>query len=102
MKKEEDNVVPLHEPKSPLVGPFTVCHVVVEGRQIPLLTGLHEGDHTALIVDRRFSVSVPNAYAERVAWLLANAIAVASGYAYLGSANKDMPFAPQVTELKLP
>lgn len=88
------------KPLSPLIGPFTYHAVVVEGRCIPLLTGALEGANTALIVDGRFSISVPNERAYEVAWLLAQAIAVASGYSHLGAETKDCPFGPICQELK--
>lgn len=90
---------PESKPCDPLVGPFTEYRVVVEGRLIPNLTGWKEGDQTWLSVDRRFAISVPHELAHQVAWLLANAMAVASGYPWLGAESKQQPFAPKVTEL---
>ncbi len=85
---------------SPLIGPFSYNAVVVEGRRIPLLTGFREGDDmTALVVDGRFSTSVPNDKAYEVAWLLAQAIAVASGYSHLGAETKDHSFAPICSQI---
>lgn len=89
-------------PKQPelLCGPFQYHKVVVEGRAIPGLTGFPDGDgFTALIVDGRFSITVPDDYAHRVAWLIANAIAVAKGYPCLSATSKEMPFAPIIGQI---
>ena len=75
--------------------------VVVEGRAIPGLSMNDRGDAIELIVDHRFSVDFPREIAPQAAWLIANAMAVASGYAFLGSPNKDQPFAPQVARIEL-
>jgi hypothetical protein len=98
-----DNVVqfpPSEKPPELLVGPFEEYRVVVEGRRIPGLTGHRSNDGISLIVDGRFSVTVPEHMAYDVAWLIANAMAVAGGYAYLGSERKgDRPFAPLVNRI---
>lgn len=91
---------PADKPLDPLFGPITHNAIVVDDRLIPLLTGYREGHNTALVVDGRFTVSIPNEFAYQVAWLLAQAIAVASGYSHLGAANKECPFAPEVRQVK--
>lgn len=73
--------------------------VVIEGRQIPKLTALDEGDQVAIILDGRLSISVPKALGQQVAWLVANALAIGSGYSHLGAETKDAPFAPVVVGL---
>lgn len=97
------NVIEFPKSEQPelLFGPIMYRAIIVEGRMIPLLTGHTEDDqNTWLVVDRRFSISVPNELAHQVAWLLANAIAVASGYTHLGATSKnEKPFAPIVTKL---
>ena len=98
-----DNVTPfkkIPEPIDPLIGPFSYHGVVVEGRLVPFMTGFYDGDSIALVVDGRFSISVPRDLAYQVAWLCAEAIAVASGYSHLGAENKDKPFAPTVSQIK--
>lgn len=90
---------PKQEPLDPLVGPFEYHKVIVEGRAIPYLSGYYDGDGICLVVDHRFGVTVPKELAHQVAWLLGNAMAVASGYPWLGAETKDMPFAPRCTEL---
>ena len=87
-------------PVSPLLGPFAVHSIVVEGRVIPLMSGSVDGaDMTSIIIDGRFSISVPNALAYQVAWICAQAIAVASGYSHVGAESKDAPFAPVVSRI---
>lgn len=95
-------VVDFPEQKPPefIFGPFTENRVVIEGRNIPYLTANKIGDdRVELIVDRRWSATFAAADAYQAAWLMANAMAVASGYPYLGADNKQMPFAPQVMQL---
>lgn len=41
-----------------LFGPFSENRVVVDGREIPRLTGWQEGDKTWFSVDRRFACGV--------------------------------------------
>jgi hypothetical protein len=86
-------------PLDPLIGPFKESRVVVDGRMIPNLTGFHEGGETFLVVDHRFSVAVPREYAYSVAWLVAQGMAIASGYPHLGAESKVQPFAPKAQEL---
>lgn len=93
------NIVDFPQAPDPLVGPFSEYRVVVEGRQIPMLTGFHEGDKTFLVLDHRLSIGVPKELASQVAWFAASCLAVGQGYSHIGAASKDMPFAPQVMEL---
>jgi len=100
----DEKVVRLPEPPKPpewIVGPFEEYRVVIEGRVIPNLTArrLQSGGVT-LCVDRRWMAEFANpADAYQAAWLIANAMAVASGYPWLGASNKDMPFAPEAMEV---
>lgn len=80
-----------------LVGPFSEWRVIVEGRQIPRLTGEKLDDNlTTLTVDRRFSIDVPDAIAPQVAWLVAQALAIGEGYTHLAAEQKGHGFAPTV------
>lgn len=100
-----DNVLefpPAPAPTEFLIGPFQGYRVVVEGRCIPGLTGFKDGDKIALVVDGRFSVSLSDGDARNVAWLLANAIAVAQGYPCLSSETRERPFAPLVMSIEPP
>lgn len=93
----DDNIVPMPErPKQPdlLIGPFQTYRVMVEGRIIPRLTGFHDGDKIALVVDGRYSASFSEPDARQAAWLIAQALAIGEGYPSLGAMSKEMPFAP--------
>ena len=74
--------------------------VVVEGREIPGLRMKDRNDTPSgmisLQVDGRFEIDVPAEFAPSVAWLVSQALAVGSGFAFLGSETKDRPFAPTV------
>jgi len=76
--------------------------VIVDGREIPnLMMKLRDGTDgkVSLQFDRRFEIDVPQEYAPRVAWMIANSFAVGQGFACLASLNKDRPFAPEVRGL---
>lgn len=92
---------PAQQPPGLLVGPFEQWRVQVDGRIIPRLTGYHDGDKIALVVDGRFSASFAEDDARQAAWLIAQAMAVSEGYPHLGAASKERPFAPQGAEIKL-
>lgn len=96
-----DNVTqfPTNEAPDFIIGPFTENRVVIEGRVIPNLTAIREGENVALVVDNRFSISLPKDRAYDVAWLVANAMAVGAGYPCLSSETKERPFAPQCAKL---
>lgn len=89
------------KPEQPelLIGPFKQWRVQVDGRIIPRLTGYHDGDKIALVVDDRFSHSFAKDDAYQAAWLIANALAIGAGYSHMGAENKDQPFAPQGMQL---
>lgn len=78
-----------------LIGPFEEWRVQVEGRMIPRLTGFREGDKVWLVVDRRFSGKFSTEEdARQAAILIAQASAIAEGYAHLAAETKERPFAP--------
>lgn len=84
-----------------LIGPFQVWHVVVGGRKIPHLTGTHTSDGGInFIVDGRL-MGGPfyGETAHQAAWLLAQALAVGSGYSNFEAETKDRVFAPLTVEL---
>lgn len=99
-----DNIVTLPEQKRPewIIGPFEEYRVVIEGRAIPRLTARRTSSGGVLLtVDRRWTSEFANQDdAYQAAWLIANATAVAEGYAWLGATSKDHPFAPVVHEIK--
>jgi hypothetical protein len=79
-----------------LIGPFEEWRVVVDGRIIPHLTGFRNGDEFWLTVDHRLTAGpFTEEGARQAAWLAGNAMAVASGYPWLGATSKDRPFASQ-------
>ena len=95
--QHSDNVTPFPLPsKQPplLIGPFQEWRVVVEGRIIPRLTGFHDGDKIALVVDHRFSASFAPEDARQAAWLISQALAIGEGYTHLGAETKGYCFAP--------
>lgn len=84
-----------------LVGPFSESRVIVDGRVIPRLTGIKDGDKVSLMVDRRFAASFSEDDARSAAWLIAQALAIGAGYPHLGAENKDQPFAPIGCEVSI-
>lgn len=95
----DENVTAFPErPKQPdlLIGPFQEWRVVVDGRILPHLTGYRDGDGFWLTVDNRLTAGpFTEEGARQAAWLAGNAMAVISGYPWLGAVSKDRPFAPQ-------
>lgn len=95
----ESNVTELH---SCLVDELFLCErkgftVQVEGRAIPRLAIHRLGDdQVTFILDERFAIDVPNEVAHRVAWMVANALAIGEGYPSLNATEKSRPFAPEV------
>jgi hypothetical protein len=69
-------------PSVEYVGPFERWSVVVDGSEVPLLDAQPlPGGRVSLTLDRRYGLNLTVADAERVVPFLAQAIAVASGYA---------------------
>lgn len=85
-------------PSAPsIVGPERRGHaVIVEGRAIPKLHCHERGEEVELILDERFSLSLPKAMAHQIASFVANALAIGAGYSHSGASTKDRPFAPEV------
>lgn len=90
-----DNVLEFKKNELPplLIGPFEEYRVIVDGRIVPNLTAFKEGDDIALVVDHRFSSTFSPDRARDVAYLIAQASAVASGYSHFCADSKDHPFA---------
>lgn len=84
-----------------LVGPFHEHRVVVDGRFVPNLTGHQSNGNVTLVVDHRFGIDVPEDIAPQVAWLVAQAMAVCSGYPHFSADSKDAPFAAKAMEVSL-
>lgn len=71
-------------------GPFRHHDVVVEGWRVPFLEAQPgEGGQVTLVLDRRLSLPLSTAEAERVVPFLADAISVALGYG--AHPRGDMP-----------
>jgi hypothetical protein len=83
------------QPEAPsIIGPERCGNVViVEGRAIPLLICHDRGDDIELVLDNRFSITVPKP-AYDIAWMVATALAIGAGYSHIRAENKDQPFAP--------
>lgn len=97
---EEAHTMAVRDQVEAMKGSVSDYHsVLVENRVIPGLMMKVRGDHVDLQFDGRWSIDVPLEYAPRVAWMLANAIAVGRGYAHLGSLDKNRPFAPEARGL---
>jgi hypothetical protein len=94
---------PLAEAPS-IIGPLRRGHaVIVEGRAIPRLHARELDDEIELVLDERFSVTLPKEMALPIAWLVAHALAIGAGYSHLGAEVRDQPFAAEVlkTDLKI-
>jgi hypothetical protein len=86
-----------------VVGPECSGHsVIVEGRVIPRLHCRERGDEIELVLDGRFTITVPREQSYSVAWLIATALAIGAGYSHLGAESKDQPFAPRAMSIVRP
>ena len=98
-----DNITPLHNPDAGVVEfgvQRTAYTAVVEGREIPRLGVKERGpDKISIFLDNRWAIDVPRELSGAVCWMIANALAIGEGYAFLGSPNKDKPFAPEVISI---
>lgn len=89
-------------PQTPdwMVGPFESYAIRLEGRRIPGLEGKPLADGTVnLILDGRYCINLPAGTAGDVAWFVAQALAIGSGYTHLSAETKGRPFAPQMIEI---
>lgn len=82
-----------------IIGPFEEHYVVLEGFQIPKLQANIVGDDVHFMLDHRFGISVPKSRAVDIAWFVANAMAVAAGYAWFGAEEPVKGFARKTGEL---
>lgn len=74
--------------------------VEIEGRRIPLLHVREwEGKVEVMLDDRWVHIFPDHGTAWLACSMAANALAVASGYSYLGAKDKNHPFAPEVIEI---
>ena len=74
---------------------------VVEGREIPrLMVRECGGDQITICLDNRFEIDVPRERSAQICWMVANALAIGEGYAFLGSPDKSKPFAREVVNVE--
>jgi hypothetical protein len=73
-------------------GPFRHHDVVVSGWQVPLLQAYPSADEqtVSLVLDRRYALELTVAESERIIPFIADAIAVALGYARHPDARSDL------------
>lgn len=86
-------------------GPFPAEHrVVVEGREIPNLAAYpsEDGSTVRLLLDRRFGIDGTPEEVAKWVHFVANAMAVAGGWAWLGADKKYEQFAPIVATINPP
>lgn len=96
-----ENIINLKKIPS-IVGVVTTdCSVFVDGRKIPKMRCIEQGDNIEIILDERFSYTFHKDVAYLAANFAAQAMAIGAGYSYLGAPNKDMPFAPEVVGIDL-
>ena len=96
-----DNIINLHE-RPDMRGPDRRGNsVIIENRLIPHIHMHDRGETITFVLDNRFEIDVPRGLAHNVGWFVSNAMAVASGYPFLGAESKERPFAPQCHAIDL-
>lgn len=70
------------------IGPFELYRIVVDGYQVPNLTGRLINGMWHFTLDSRFGVDVPERYGHGVAWMIATAQAIGAGYSCFGENSK--------------
>lgn len=78
------------------------CSVIVEGRVVPKLTMLEQGDRIDFILDGRLCFDFPKELACHAAAFAAAAMAIGAGYPSFTFCDAKAPFAPRCTELSEP
>lgn len=99
MDMDSGNITPIRDPKIGVVD-FGVripgYTAIVEGREIPGIMVFERGDKITVNLDRRFSIDVPREVSGSICWMIAQALAIGSGYPHIGAESKVRPFAPKV------
>ncbi len=96
----KDNILKLNEVPN-IFGTEKIGHsVIIENRKIPKMICIQQGEYVQFILDERFGFSFPNELAYVAAEFAAQAMAIGMGYSHLGASDKNMPFAPEVMEIK--
>jgi len=94
-----DNVEHLYDPESGVVK-FGVrpagYTAIVDGYEVNRIRVWERGDQITICLDSRFAIDVPRGLSGAVCWMIANAIAIGSGYSHLGADRPGYPFAPKV------
>jgi len=94
-----DNVTQLHDPESGVVK-FGVrpagYTAIVDGREINKIRVWERGDQITILLDSRFAIDVPRELSGAVCWMIANSLAIGSGYSHVGATSMGRPFAPEV------
>jgi hypothetical protein len=79
--------------KVSIPGPFTHHDVAVDGWSVPFLEAIPSQDDRSvtLLLDRRIGITLSHEEVERIVPFLADAIAIASGFAAHPSEDMDEP-----------
>ena len=81
-------------------GPFQVHKLTLHGYRIPRLTGRVIDGRWYFTLDERFGVDVPERDGPGVAMLIANALAIGSGFCCFGENSKPSnPFKTQMHQI---
>lgn len=69
--------------------------VIIDGRAIPKLHMHDNGDEVEFVLDGRLAFGFPREWAYLAATFAANAMAIGSGYSFIGAETRERPFAPK-------
>lgn len=72
------------------IGPFELYRIVVDGYQVPRLTGRLINGMWHFTLDSRFGCDVPEEYGHGVAWMIASAMAIGAGFTCFGENSRPM------------
>lgn len=82
--------------------PITSRQVVLDGYAVPRVTAreINSGVDCEIVLDDRFTITLPAEFGHQVIWLVANALAIGAGYSCHG-ANSVVgnPYKVRVTAL---
>jgi hypothetical protein len=85
------------------LGPKRPGHsVIVDGRCIPKLTAIDNGEIVTFVLDERFLYDVPKGMSGLFASAMAQALAIGAGFPHLGAGTRDCCFAPAVLAIAAP
>lgn len=72
------------------VGPFETQRIVVDGYEVPSLTGMLKDGRWHFTFDNRFGLDVPEIDGLAVAVFIANVMAVSAGYSCFGENSRPL------------